>query len=373
MAQRIQQIGAPQVYDPEGTPENPDWSRFPAEYWSNLQPVVKGVGSIVNPLTYPAVASGALVKGKQGTQWMADKTGLSDVGKFYKNYIDPVTYDYEEGGFGLDPTTEESGNASLLAPWTGAVYNEEQARRADPEYQFILDQQQNAYETSQKLKQYLDTATLKIGGAYNAAADQGRRTGENINTRGQATGNEIADYYGDAADFASDMSQAGGTSVSGLTGPSSAFQSIYGDSYGTGTGMSEAARSTASLASQDMMAEAQRAAGMGGTASKNLNRMWGTMTAREQQAMKNQMNLFNYEFKVKQNASASNLNIYKGMLNNILLGDNKDAKKNIKDAINVKTPADLKIYIDNITKQYGPAGAVESLLGSGLNLTQIGQ
>ena len=101
--------------------------------------------------------------------------------------------------------------------------------------------------------------------------------------------------------------------------------------------------------------------------------MWGTMTAREQQAMKNQMNLFNYEFKVKQNASASNLNIYKGMLNNILLGDNKDAKKNIKDAINVKTPADLKIYIDNITKQYGPAGAVESLLGSGLNLTQIGQ
>ena len=353
MAQRIQQIGAPQaapqVYDPEGTPENPDWSRYPGEYWSSLKPVVEGLKIIANPVKSTAIAGGALVKGKQGVEWVTQAP--------------PITYDYNEGGFGFKPTTEETYDAP--AAYTGRKYTLEDYLKGTPEYDLIQSQQDSARNATAQLRQLLDTATLKIGGAYGAAADQGRRTGANINTRGQATGNEIADYYGDAANFASDMSQAGGTAVSGLTGPSSAFQSIYGDSYGTGTGMSEAARSTASLASEDMMAEAQRAAGMGGTASKNLNKMWGTMSIREQQALTNQMNQYRYTATTAYNAAGSKLAVLEGFFNRALAGKDKDEKNRIKKIVGGKTPNDVAVYIDNLEAEFGPVGALEELISRG--------
>jgi hypothetical protein len=300
--------------------------------------------------------------------------GLQDLGIGVSNLAKTVPY-----ALGADVEFKPAFGVEPYEPAKQVPSSESAARYTLDDYlrgnQGVLDieGQMARYEQNRReLRGLLGLATVDTSGAYNAAAAQGRRTGENIGTRGQRAGDMISGYYGDAGEFAGDMSQAGGTSVSGLTGPSSAFQAIYGDAYGTGTGLSEGTRAAGSLAEQDMMAEAQRAAGMSGKATKNLENYWKNMTANERllfgNALAAQKSAATTQFNQLNSAVSSSI----GNLRRSYRNDEKVRNDVKKSFPGVNSESDLVAYIQNIQRTQGPQAALEELSLGGFGVTQGG-
>lgn len=239
----------------------------------------------------------------------------------------------------------------------------------------LTAQLQNYNNMMARLRPEVNQAKAAVSGAYGAAAGAGRTAAGNIGARGERTAATLEDLYGRAATEAGSMAQAGGTDVSGLTGPSQAFQDIYGGAYNYGTTDAFGTRGQAGLDSESMLAQSKQTAGIGSQASANIERYWVNMTVREQGAFASALTAAKFKKADEFNALEDTVDATVGTLVGSYNFDD-DSRKKINKAFNVKNSAELVAYIDNLQEKKGPKETLKIItrsgVGSGLGLGATG-
>lgn len=259
-----------------------------------------------------------------------------------------------------------TGYLETLLGGTPTFNREQYLAQADPR----LSAQIAAYDRMMAaLRPEVEQAKAAVAGAYGQAAGAGRTAARNIGARGERTGATFEDLYGRAATEAGDLAQAGGTAVSGLTGPGQAFQDIYGGAYGLGGTEAYGARGEAGLAAEGMRAQAQQAAGAGSRAAENIQNYWDRMTARERWAFESAIADAQFQraegLKLKEEQLALTTGSLVGMYR-----DNKDMRNSLKKQFGSVTDQNYNTEIPRLLNQlsatYGPEAVLRTLTQSGL-------
>lgn len=380
MATRVTQAGDDPYRDIPGyIPVDGQYKGLtPRDYADLAGSYLQNVGSVAGAL--PATISapitgliGGIFGGKQGAKAGWDLGGGQSIENVYQDYIRPVSWNTEQG---FTYSAPDSAEAEQAVPKTGYLetllggtptFNREQyLAQADPR----LSAQLAAYDRMMAaLRPEVEQAKAAVAGAYGQAAGAGRTAAGNIGTRGERTAATFEDLYGRAATEAGDMAQAGGTAVSGLTGPGQAFQDIYGGAYGLGGTEAYGTRGTADIAAEGMRAQAQQAAGAGSRASANIQNYWDRMTARERFAFDSALADAQFQrgeaLKLKEDQLSLSTGSLVGMYR-----DNKDMRNDLKKQFGSVTDQNYNTEIPRLLNQlsatYGPEAVLRTLQQSGL-------
>ena len=327
-----------------------------------------------------AAERGRPATGPEKYFWDPFTTGVKDIGTGVANLGRGVGWlfgaDVEfqpAAGFGQGGTAEQKvGYLESLLAGTPEFNRAAYLAELDPDIQA----QRAIYERYLgRVRPEIEAAQRAVSGAYGAAAGRGRTAAGNIGSRGEQLALTAEDLYNMAAQQAGDMSQAGGTMVSGLTGPGQVFQDIYGTAYGTGMGEAYGARGAADIASEDMRARAQQAAGMGTRAAGDIGRYWDRLTAREQMAFDQAQAAATTQRREGLKAKEALLDTTIGTLVGMYRTD-KNERKNLKKFFpnlndnNYST--ELPRYLNDLARLHGPEAVLRVLTQSGFNFGGMG-
>jgi hypothetical protein len=130
-----------------------------------------------------------------------------------------------------------------------------------------------------RMEPLIAQAQADISGVYGAAAGQARQQAGLFGRAGERGAAATSGAYGAAANEAARLGQAGGTMVSGLSGPAQSFQTQYGSLPTMGRiseqGMNLATRSGV----LDLNEYARQAAKSGDAAAQDFARQWDSLSA----------------------------------------------------------------------------------------------
>jgi hypothetical protein len=346
-----------------------DYASLPVSYLENVADVAGAFPALITAA--PAGLVGGLFGGKKGAKTGWELGGGKDLETVYQDYIRPIDWNTQEGfTYGAPDSAEaaasKAGYLETLLGGTPTFNREQYLSEQDPR----LMGQLAAYDRMMAaLRPEVEQAKSAVSGAYGAAAGAGRTAAGNIGTRGERTAATFEDLYGRAATEAGDMAQAGGTMVSGLTGPGQAFQDIYGGAYGLGGTEAYGTRGEAGLAAEGMRAQAQQAAGAGSRASSNIQNYWDRMTARERFAFDSALSDAQFQrgetLKLKEDQLSLSTGSLVGMYR-----DNKDMRDGLKKQFGSVTDQNYNTEIPRLLNQlsatYGPEAVLRTLQQSGL-------
>jgi len=321
-------------------------------------------------------AAGFVVGGKEGAKAAAELSGGDNVTKFWNKNIVP-TYGpvvkrasnwNPETGFVTNPNSTEvnlkptSDLDTILAGY--GAFDEAAARGADPA---ILQALEDYNQFLADIAPNVARGRAAISGAYGQAANAGRTAASNIARRGEETALSAQDIYGDAAGEVSDLAQAGGTEVSGLTGPSQAFRSLYGDLYGTGEDLAYSTRGMSDLERQEMEAAALAAQRAGGRAARSFDDLYSNISGRDRYAIQNAIRMSQSQraeaFDARKRDVLGNVGGYLAFA--WRSGGNE--KKNIEKFFpGVKNETDIARKLQEYIDIYGPENTYTALQSVGL-------
>lgn len=255
---------------------------------------------IVEPYLAGIAGAGRFAFGPETqTPWETFAAGESK--PVSQNYWQTLNTGYVPGSLGgVDPGLVELAQ----------LYSEEQARMAPT----------------------LAKAQGQIQSAYGSAAQAGRQAATGIQRRGEQAATGFERLLGEAAQQVGDLSQTGGTAISGLTGPAQGFQDIYGGAYGAGMGEAYGTRQGAGIAAEEMSARAGQAGVAGGRASADLQNYWNNLTSGERKQIGAAMIASKRQREEALNASRAEL----GMRASGILGaaiDNKKSRKVLQEML----------------------------------------
>jgi hypothetical protein len=179
--------------------------------------------------------------------------------------IDNYSRNNQMGSSGLPLTTEQ-----LIGQAYNSAYDPDTKTWTAEKDPYLEARILNATKSWQELQDLMPLAQQRIAGFYSNAANQARQRAGIFGEQGERTAGEIGRVYTDAGQQAADLAGAGGTSVSGLTGPSQALQALYGTLPGTGTTGMQDVRAQTGFAVRTLEDVANDAARSGTAEGRNL-------------------------------------------------------------------------------------------------------
>lgn len=190
--------------------------------------------------------------------------------------IENYSRNNQMGGSGLPLTTEQ-----LIGQAYNSAYDPDTKTWTAEKDPYLEARILNATRSWQELQNLMPLAQQRIAGFYSNAANQARQRAGIFGEQGERTAGEIGRVYTDAGQQAADLAGAGGTSVSGLTGPSQALQALYGTLPGTGTTGMQDVRAQTGFAMRTLEDVANDAARSGTAEGRNLANYIGSLGVSE--------------------------------------------------------------------------------------------
>lgn len=364
-----------------GTPINYDWRTaldVPGALIGRTGDIAAAANAaIATPLAWLA---GLPFGGVRGSKAAANAVQGDDFDNFGKNIWNPLKAYYGPQDGDTSTAVTAAAARSALEAMSPYKSTEDDLLRQ----QFGITGQAGSYASGatsaeerklQDFAEYMSVleprvaeAQRKISGAYGSAADQARRQAYIFGGQGQQAAQDVRDVYGVAAQDVAALGSAGGTGVSGLTGPAQTFQSLYGSLPGTGVTEGQDITGGTGYAVGSLEELARKAASSGTKAGKDFATYINGLTAAEQYRLKSTMGdaqagrVASYEQArlLQQAADQTTLDDATSTALSLWAQGGK-AKKALEKGFGIDKNSDFAQVIDFYSSKYGPRKTAQAL------------